>query len=131
MAANSSATFTFVMTVAAGTAPGTTTNNTASIGPTANDPNLANNSATAPPSTVASPSQSDVAILKTASPEPVNQGTNLAYTLQVTNNGPAVAQGVTVTDILPSSVTFSSVSIPASQGSCIAEPRRLLARSDR
>ncbi len=118
MAANTSATFTFVMTVAAGTAPGTTANNTASIGPTANDPNLSNNSASAVPSTVTSPSQSDVAILKTASPEPVNDGTNLAYTLQVTNNGPAVAQGVTVTDTLPNTVTFTSVSIPASQGSC-------------
>ncbi len=118
MAANTSATFTFVMTVAAGTAPGTTTNNAASIGPTANDPKLSNNSASAPPSTVASPTQSDVAILKTASPEPVNLNTNLAYTLQVTNNGPAVAQGVTVTDVLPSTVTFTSVSIPASQGSC-------------
>ena len=118
MAANTSATFTFVMTVAAGTVPGTTANNTASIGPTTNDPNLSNNSASAVPSTVTSPSQSDVAILKTASPEPVNDGTNLAYTLQVTNNGPAIAQGVTVTDTLPSTVTFTSASIPASQGSC-------------
>ncbi len=118
MAANTSAMFTFVMTVVAGTAPGTTANNAASIGPTTNDPNLSNNTAPTVHSTVASPSQSDVAILKTASPEPVNLNTNLAYTLQVTNNGPAVAQGVTVTDILPSTVTFSSVSIPASQGSC-------------
>jgi uncharacterized repeat protein (TIGR01451 family) len=118
MAANTSATFTFVMTVAAGTAPGTTANNSASIGPTATDPNLSNNTAAALPSTVTSPSQADVDILKTASPEPVNYGTNLAYTLQVTNNGPAVAQNVTVTDILPSQVLFSSVSIPASQGTC-------------
>jgi uncharacterized repeat protein (TIGR01451 family) len=118
MAANTSATFTFVMTVTAGTAPGTTVNNSAAIGPTANDPNTANNTASALPSTVASPSQSDVAILKTASPEPVDQGTNLTYTLQVTNNGPAVATGVAVTDVLPAQVTFTSVSIPASQGSC-------------
>ena len=34
--------------------------------------------------------------MKTASPEPVDQGTNLTYTLQVTNNGPPAAQGVTV-----------------------------------
>ena len=118
MAANTSATFTFVMTVAAGTVPGTTANNSAAIGPTTNDPNTANNTATALPSTVASPTQSDVGILKTASPEPVDQGTNLTYTLQVTNNGPAVATGVAVTDILPGQVTYSSVSIPSSQGSC-------------
>jgi uncharacterized repeat protein (TIGR01451 family) len=118
MPANTSSTFTFVMTVTAGTSPGVTVNNTASIGPTATDPYLTNNTASAPPSTVASPTQADVAILKTASPEPVNQGTSLTYTLQVTNNGPAVATGVAVTDILPGQVTYSSVSIPSSQGSC-------------
>ena len=48
----------------------------------------------------------------------MDQGTNLTYTLQVTNNGPAVATGVAVTDVLPAQVTFTSVSIPASQGSC-------------
>jgi uncharacterized repeat protein (TIGR01451 family) len=58
---------------------------------------------------VASPTQADVSITKTAAPEPVNQGTNLAYSLQVTNAGPAIAQNVSVTDILPAQVTFSSV----------------------
>ncbi len=111
-------TFTLVLKVTAGTAPGTVITNSASVASSSTtDPNSANNAASSK-STVASPSQADVAILKTASPEPVNQNTNLAYTLQVTNNGPAVAQGVTVTDVLPSTVTFSSVSIPASQGSC-------------
>ena len=115
MAANTSATFTFVMTVTAGTAPGTVITNSVSIGPTANDPNLANNTASTS-STVASPTQADVAIVKTASPEPVDQGTNLTYTLQVTNNGPATAQNVVVTDPLPSQVTYASSS--TTQGSC-------------
>ena len=115
MAANTSATFTFLMTVTAGTASGTTITNSASIGPTTNDPNTANNTASTS-STVASPSQADVAIVKTASPEPVNQGTTLTYTLQVTNNGPATAQNVVVTDPLPSQVTYTSSS--STQGSC-------------
>ena len=115
LASGASGTFTFVMTVTAGTAPGITITNAVSIGPTANDPNTGNNTASTS-STVASPTQADVAIVKTASPEPVNQGTNLTYTLQVTNNGPAVAEGVVVTDPLPSQVTYTSAS--TTQGSC-------------
>ncbi len=124
MAVNSGspATFKFVMTVTAGSSPGTIVTNTASIGPTMNgpiviDPYTANNTASTS-STVASPTQADVAIVKTVSSQTVIQGTNLVYTLQVTNNGPAVAQNLTVTDSLPAQVTFVSVSIPASQGTC-------------
>jgi uncharacterized repeat protein (TIGR01451 family) len=65
---------------------------------------------------VGSPTQSDMAIVKTAAPQPVNQGTNLTYTLQVTNNGPGVGLGVSVLDPLPSEVTFTSVS--TTQGTC-------------
>ncbi|HXX45134.1 MAG TPA: C25 family cysteine peptidase [Candidatus Acidoferrales bacterium] len=115
MLANTSATFTFVMTVTAGTAPGTVITNTVTIGPTANDPNTANNTASTS-STVASPTQADVAIVKTASPEPVDQGTNLTYTLQITNNGPATAQNVVVSDPLPSQVSYVSAS--TTQGTC-------------
>jgi len=116
VAANTTGTFTFVMTVMAGTAPGTViTNSVAVASSVTTDPYSANNTASTS-STVASPTQADVAIVKTASPEPVNQGTNLTYTLQVTNNGPAVAQNVVVTDPLPSQVTYSSAS--TTQGSC-------------
>jgi uncharacterized repeat protein (TIGR01451 family) len=118
LAANTTSTFTLVLNVTAGTAPKTAITNSVAISSSSTtDPNSANNSASTT-SFVASPTQADVAILKTASPEPVDQGTNLTYTLQVTNNGPAVATGVTVTDILPSQVTYSSVSIASSQGSC-------------
>src|SRR5207249_11267369 len=79
------------------------------------DPNCSNNSASTTV-IVASPTQADVAITKNASPDPVDQGTNLTYSLQVTNNGPAVAQNVTVSDPLPAQVTFASVS--TTQGTC-------------
>ncbi len=114
VASGASAQFTLVVKTNSGTA-GTAIMNTATIGPTANDVNTTNNSSTVT-TTVASPSQADVAILKTASPEPVDQGATLTYTLQVTNNGPAVAQGVAVSDPLPSAVSFVSVS--TTQGSC-------------
>ncbi|MGA7854523.1 MAG: C25 family cysteine peptidase, partial [Candidatus Acidiferrales bacterium] len=106
---------TLVVKVNSGMASGTTITNTANIAPTANDAIPANNTSTAT-TIVASPSSADVAIVKSASPEPVDQGATLTYTLQVTNNGPAVAQGVSVSDPLPSAVSFVSVS--TTQGTC-------------
>ena len=58
----------------------------------------------------------DMAIVKTGTPNPVTEGTLLTYTLTVTNNGPASATNVTVTDTLPSAVTYLSTS--TTQGSC-------------
>jgi uncharacterized repeat protein (TIGR01451 family) len=59
----------------------------------------------------------DVSLTKTASPNPVREGQTLTYTLVVTNNGPSVATGVTVTDPLPTTdVTY--VSSATTQGTC-------------
>jgi len=107
--------FPLVVKVNAGTAGGTDISKTASVGPTTNDPNTLNNTAVTNVY-VASPTQADVAIVKTASPEPVNSGANLTYTIQVTNNGPAVAQGVSVSDSIPGEVTYTSAS--TTQGTC-------------
>jgi uncharacterized repeat protein (TIGR01451 family) len=104
-----------VVKVNASAASGTVISNTANIGPTTNDVNVANNTSTAT-TIVASPTQADVAIVKSAAPQPVDQGATLTYTLQVTNNGPAVAQNVNVFDPLPSQVSFVSVS--TTQGTC-------------
>ena len=119
LAVNASANFPLVLKAALGDAPGTNITNVANINnspcSSASDPNCANNFASTTV-VVASPTQSDVAIFKTASPDPVNQGTNLTYTLQVTNNGPAAAQNVTVSDPLPSQVAYQSVT--TTQGTC-------------
>ena len=115
LAVNAVVSFPLVVKVNAGTASGTIITNSPSIASSVSDPNSANNTATVN-TLVASPSQADVTITKTASPEPVDQNTILTYTIQVTNNGPAIAQGVTVTDPIPTQVTYSSSS--TSQGTC-------------
>jgi len=124
LAVNATASFPLVVKVSQPTAtPPTSITNTAYINnpcSTTTDPNCTNNTA-ATTVYIATATQADVSILKTASPEPVYQGTNLTYTLQVTNNGPAIAQGVTVTDNLNTATTYVSasyVSASTPQGSC-------------
>jgi uncharacterized repeat protein (TIGR01451 family)/CSLREA domain-containing protein len=59
----------------------------------------------------------DLAITKSVSPNAVVSGNRLTYTLTVNNNGPRNATEVTVTDPLPDSVHFNSVT--QSQGTCV------------
>ncbi len=64
------------------------------------------------------PSNVDLSITKSDSPDPVRAGDTLTYSIGVKHNGPATtdASGVTVTDTLPVGVTY--VSATPSQGSC-------------
>jgi uncharacterized repeat protein (TIGR01451 family) len=66
--------------------------------------------------TVSIVSSSDMAITKTASPNPIKQGNTLTYTLNVNNIGPSNATNVTVTDSLPATVSY--ISATPTQGSC-------------
>ena len=102
---------TIVAGVQASTAAGTITN-TATVSSATPDPDLTNNSSSAGTTVAAS---ADVAITKSASPSPFSAGQAASYTLTATNNGPSYAQAVTVTDTLPSGLTFSGA-VP-SQGS--------------
>ncbi|MFN2498550.1 MAG: lamin tail domain-containing protein, partial [Pyrinomonadaceae bacterium] len=52
----------------------------------------------------------DLSVTKSDSPDPVINGSNITYTITVTNNGAADAQSVLVTDNLPSLVSFVSCS---------------------
>jgi uncharacterized repeat protein (TIGR01451 family) len=87
--------------------------NTATVTSPESDLNLANNSLTVT-STVNLP-VADVALANVSAPEPVVVGSNLTYTLTVTNAGPNNALNVTVSDSLPAGINYVSGS--ASQGS--------------
>ena len=76
--------------------------------------NTANNTTSAGVYVAAAPA--DLGVSMTDSPDPAKRGANLTYSINVKNSGPASATGVTVTDTLPSSMSF--VSARSSQGSC-------------
>ena len=116
LALNATANFTLLLQVAAGTASGTNIANTATATATNIVPNLTTNTATASV-IVANANSTDMAIVKTATPSPtVADGDTIAYSLVITNNGPATATDVIVTDPLPSDVTWLSDS--TTQGTC-------------
>jgi len=114
LANGANATATIVVKPQAIAAPSVT--NAASLTATEPDPTPANNSASV--TTTVNP-VADLAVTKTASANSVQVGTNLTYTIIVTNNGPSPANGVTLTDTLPPAAAFVFVSANASQGSCV------------
>ncbi|MBK6769854.1 MAG: DUF11 domain-containing protein [Ardenticatenales bacterium] len=61
---------------------------------------------------------SDMRILKTDSPDPVVAGSNIAYTLQLTNIGGSTATSVTLGDTLPANTRFVSLANPGFGFSC-------------
>jgi uncharacterized repeat protein (TIGR01451 family) len=71
----------------------------------------------------AAPGSSDLRIAKSDSPDPVNTGSVLTYTIQVRNFGPDAASGVTVTDQLPKGVDL--VSATATSGQCTQKGRKV------
>src|SRR4029077_3170893 len=78
--------------------------NTATVSTATADPVAANNSATVQ---TAVNLQADLAITKTG-PASVVAGTNVVYTITVTNIGPSDAAGVVVSDATPANLVFLS-----------------------
>ncbi len=81
------------------------------------DPNPNNNEATAVTAVFLS---ADLAVTMQDDPDPVEIGSPLTYTIEVVNNGPSDATGVTLVDTLPPSLL--SVTTDPSQGSCSGNP---------
>jgi uncharacterized repeat protein (TIGR01451 family) len=85
---------------------------TFTIGSDAHDANLPNNSAQTATAFL-SPSVADVTITKSTAATTIAPGGTIAYTLTAHNNGPNAATGVAVTDALPASLLFQSLSAAA------------------
>lgn len=99
-----------VTIIVKGTDGGSITNR-ATVSATQSDPNTANNSAS---KTTTITGIADLTLSKTHSADPIAAGQHLTYMLAVTNRGPSTAKAVTVTDVLPTGVSF--VSVQAGQG---------------
>src|SRR5436853_6358433 len=62
----------------------------------------------------------DLSVTKADSPDPVNTGSNLTYTITVINNGPDAAANASWSDTLPAGTTF--VSMPDVGGWSCSKP---------
>ena len=80
-------------------------NNSATVSSSTIDPNNENNTASQQTTVTA---VADLSITKSDNPDPVDAGSTLTYTLNVSNAGPSAATSITVTDTLPSRVTYVS-----------------------
>lgn len=106
LANGASANFALVVNVPASAANGSTISNTATVSSVFTDPNTGNNASTAN-TTVAT--SADLGVTKTDSPDPVVAGTNLTYSIGLTNNGPSDAQTAQWSEPLPANTTFVSL----------------------
>lgn len=113
IAASGNATVTVVVNIPSD-ATGTV-DNTASVSSSTTDSTPGNDSDT---DSTAITVEADLTISKTASPTTMTAGSasEITYTLDVTNNGPADATLVTVEDVLPAGVTLVSATGP--NGAC-------------
>jgi uncharacterized repeat protein (TIGR01451 family) len=66
--------------------------------------------------------KADLSVTKTDSPDPAKAGGTLTYTIVVTNNGPATATGVSMTDQLPKQAGFGAVT--TTRGTCMHKPSK-------
>lgn len=105
------------LTVVVNTLPGgfsPSVTNSVSVSSNEVDLNTLNNSGTA--SVYIAAPVADLSVTGSYAPRPAKRNANLTYTFTVKNSGPTAAPGVTLTDTLPSGMTF--VSAKASQGTC-------------
>jgi uncharacterized repeat protein (TIGR01451 family) len=94
---------------------GTAIDNTSAISSTTGDPSASDNTATV--TSHVSSLSADITLTKSGAPDPVTAGNDLVYTLTASNDTPAVIDTFTMTDVLPSDVTFNSL-VPAAGWSC-------------
>ena len=92
-----------------------TNSNVASVSSTTDDPDHSDNAALEQ-TTVVESAAAALAVTQADSPDPVQVGEDVTYTVQVHNGGPDDAEAVTLTDTLPGASTFQSAT--PSTGTC-------------
>jgi uncharacterized repeat protein (TIGR01451 family) len=92
--------------------------NSASVLSALPDPNVSNNSVKVFTEVIAPAGgpMADLSLVKNDDPDPATIGVPFTYTLTVTNNGPATATNVILTDTLPRGVSLGSATL--TQGTC-------------
>jgi uncharacterized repeat protein (TIGR01451 family) len=105
-AAGATATFTLIVKVNADTPDGTVIRNTVTISSDTCEKNPENNSATA--TTHVKATAADLSVTKSDSPDPVEAGSDLTYTIVLTSAGPGAASNVVLSDAIPGDTTFVS-----------------------
>ena len=103
LASGANATITVVAFVAPDVPPGTILFNKAVVSSATADPDNSNNQDSVNTTVAGS---ADLSVTKTDSPDPVTAGTQLTYTITVSNAGPSTAQNVRITDTLPAGTTY-------------------------
>jgi uncharacterized repeat protein (TIGR01451 family) len=102
--------FTVVVTVLASSGFVT---NTVVASSAAQDPDGGTDNSATVTTTILAPLVADLGITKSTNSNNVAPGASLAYTITLTNNGPDAAANVVVTDTLPASLLFESISEPS------------------
>lgn len=109
MTSGESASFTLVVNVTAtsGTISGTVTGDSDTY-----DPDPSDNAATAATSVV-TPASADLSLTKSTNATSAPAGSTITYTIALHNSGPDAASNATMTDTLPASLLFQSITAPA------------------
>ncbi len=108
MAVSETGGFTLLVNVVSG---GSITS-TVTGGSDASDPDPSDNSATATTTSIA-PASADLSLTKTTAATTAPDGSTFTYTITVTNNGPDAAANVVMSDTLPASLLFRSITEPS------------------
>ena len=117
LAVNASATFTFVLRIDPATAPGTSFVNLASVDAVGAVDEFDEDDTATAVTTTPPPPAADVFVEKSG-PSAAGPDTDVTYTIRVANGGPSAATNFSVTDTLPGTMTFRSLSQSGTMLSC-------------
>jgi uncharacterized repeat protein (TIGR01451 family) len=101
--------FTLVLHTDSSLPDGSTISNTATVATSTNDPDMNDNTAIVITPVVTS---SELAVTKSAAPDPAPIGGTLTFTIDFTSSGPSDPVSVEMDDVLPAGTLFNSITAP-------------------